>query len=443
MKIDDIKTTEIRFWPVFSVATVIALLSAVEELVDEIITGNLFDDVAFSAFNILEPYQWSITLLIYLMIVGSASLSVRALGKGDKERASQIFSHGLTCCLSIGVLFFLVYTLFSEQMVTLVAGQSEIRPYALEIVEVQAFTYLILPCHYYFNVCVLYFGGITYSYINVFVVTATNLILSILLGQEFGVVGVALATTIANTVGLIVLLAFFIKKENRLRFRPRFEFPLAKKILGLGLGESSMFTSMIILEYVVNTIALNRFGVQGVAVVSLVVDCFFAVAYISEGISEFETISMNTYIGQKRQDRFDAIIKKVIKVAILEGAVFSLLYFTLAPFIPEGFGIDSEETAVIAADCLKLLAIAPIFICIIRITSIFFQYTNRISRCIYGFLFAFGVYPALCFIPFCWLSLSLSAIGVVLGPIITFLTIYLFCKFVKKEDMFKIDISQI
>ena len=46
----------VRFFPIFLAATLAVMIDSVQLLIDETVVGNLFDDVAFGAINLLEPY---------------------------------------------------------------------------------------------------------------------------------------------------------------------------------------------------------------------------------------------------------------------------------------------------------------------------------------------------------------------------------------------------
>lgn len=45
----------IRFLPIFLVATLSVLIDEIQMVLHEAIVGNLFDDAAFSAMNLVEP----------------------------------------------------------------------------------------------------------------------------------------------------------------------------------------------------------------------------------------------------------------------------------------------------------------------------------------------------------------------------------------------------
>lgn len=72
----------VRFFPIFLAATLAVMIDSVQLLIDETVVGNLFDDVAFGAINLLEPYLLLEEFFSYLICVGGTALIVRARGGG-------------------------------------------------------------------------------------------------------------------------------------------------------------------------------------------------------------------------------------------------------------------------------------------------------------------------------------------------------------------------
>lgn len=50
------KAKTVRFFPIFLGASLAVIIDSIQLLLDETVVGNLFDDVAFGAINLLEPY---------------------------------------------------------------------------------------------------------------------------------------------------------------------------------------------------------------------------------------------------------------------------------------------------------------------------------------------------------------------------------------------------
>ena len=75
----------IRFFPIFLGASLAVIIDSIQLLLDETVVGNLFDDVAFGAINLLEPYLLLEEFFTYLICVGGTALIVRALGANNNR----------------------------------------------------------------------------------------------------------------------------------------------------------------------------------------------------------------------------------------------------------------------------------------------------------------------------------------------------------------------
>lgn len=414
-----------KFWPIFIVATLSVVFDDIQMLADEVIVGNLFDDVAFGAINLVEPYKMLNYFVTYLICIGGAGMIVRSKGAKDPAEMQRIFNHCVTSCLVAGVIFFTVYTIFSEQLVSMVAGDAPAYPYSLKVFYWDRFIDLINPLFAFFYSYVMYIGNKWVTFISMTIQLVLNILLSIYLGKAMGIGGVALATVIAQVISVLVLCIYVIAKMNGLKYRPYLKKSYLKMLVPLGFPESSLiFAVTIILEFGVNALALNLYSTQGVAVVALIINLFTIVAYVSEGISEYEIVAVNMAIGSKNREELRYVVSKVFRAVLIESIVFIVLFIFIAPQIVEFFDIDDPETAKIATWSVRVFAIAPIAIIAARVTAIFHQYTGRIGKAVLIFVLATGVMPlamAACLAP---ISLETLVLGIAVGPVVAMLLIW-------------------
>lgn len=121
----------IRFLPIFLVATLSVLIDEIQMILHEAIVGNLFDDAAFSAMNLVEPYKMLVGFISYLICVGGAALIVRAQGARDEVEMQKLYNHCFTCSLAVGLACFAAFSLFDTPPVMLAAGDSPAYPHAM------------------------------------------------------------------------------------------------------------------------------------------------------------------------------------------------------------------------------------------------------------------------------------------------------------------------
>lgn len=430
------KKKDISFFPIFLAATMGTVLEIIATLVDEIVVGNLFTDEVFASVNLIEPYTFFEVFLAYLVCVGAAALIVRAEGAGDRKKMSEIFSQTILLCGLCGIGLTLIYVLFTPQLVRFVADDPAVYDNALSYFKAIRFYPLVDMFDTFLFTYVLYRGGYAQFYIGIFIRIVINALLSWVLGSRMGLMGVGLASIISLLLALMVKLTFLLTKKHGLKLRWYFNAREALLIARLGLPESALFMFIVVLELAVNSFTLKNYGAAGVAAVAVVINLFEFVLYLSEGISEYEIVAVNNSIGRRDSRSMDHAISVTLRAAVTEGAVLVGLLLLAANVLPAAFDINNADTARLAAVMLRIFAPAAVFICLSRVTAIFYQYTKRIPRTLILFGMAVAVLPAGFGILFGQLAIEGIAFGVALGPAAAIALMYGYVRVIKKEKLF-------
>lgn len=427
---------DVRFFPIFLGAVTGVLLEIIATLVDEIIVGNLFDDAAFASVNLIEPYTFFEIFLAYLVTVAAAALIVRARGADDREKMGQLFSQTLIACGVCGAALTLVYVLFTPQLVRLVADNPAVYDNALAYFKAIRFYPLVDVFDTFMFTYVLYRGGYAHFYASIIARIGLNAALSWFLGSRMGLLGIGLASIISLAVALAIKCTFLFTKKHGLRFRWYFNAREALDIAKIGFPESAVYMFVVLFEIAVNGFTLKRYGVDGVAAVAVVINLFEIAFYLCEGVSEYEIVAVNDSIGKNSSQSMDHAIKIILRGALIEGAALFGLILLASGVLPEAFDIDNEATARLASTMLMILSPAALFLCLSRVTAIFYQYTRRIPRTLILFGLAIAVLPSLFGILLGQISALGIAVGIALGPVVAFMLMYGYVRFIKKEKLF-------
>lgn len=438
-----INKKNIRFFPIFLGATLGVVLEIISMLVDEIVVGNIFNDEAFASVNLIEPYTYFETFIAYLVCVGGAALIVRAQGAGDRKKKSEMFSQTIILCGICGIVLTLIYVLFTPQLVQFVADDPSVYENALDYFKAIRFYPLVDMFDTFLFAYVLYRGGYVHFYIAIFIRIIANVLLSYLLGSAMGLMGIGLASIISLLLALTVKLTFLLTKKHGLKFRWHLNAREAGVIALLGFPEGALSVFIVIMEMAVNNFTLKNYSAAGVAAVAVVINIFEFVLYLSEGISEYEIVEVNTSIGRRDSSGMDHAISVTLRAAVIEGLIFIGLILFAADVLPEAFDIDNPETARLAAVMLRILALTAIFICLSRVTAIFYQYTRRIPRTLILFGMAIAALPAAFGMLFGQLATEGIAVGIALGPPVALALMYGYVRVIKKEKLFDYSLMQL
>ena len=427
---------DVRFFPIFIAATLGVVLEIIAILVDEIVVGNLFTDESFASVNLIEPYTYFETFLAYLISVGGAALIVRARGAGDYEKMNNLFSQTMILCAVFGIGLTAIYVIFTPQLVQFVADDPDVYQDAFDYFTYMRFYPLVDIFDTFFFTYVLYRGGYIHFYVAIFARIGLNTFLSWQLGSVMGLAGIGLASIISLLVAVLIKMTFLFSQKHGLEFKLYFNLREALSIAWLGFPESALSMFIVIMELIVNRFTLRSYGAAGVAAVAVLINIFEFAFYLSEGLSEYVIVSVNDSIGKLSSKSMDRAIKTTKRAALIEGAVLIALVVLGANVLPEAFDIDNPETASLATSMLYILAPTAIFICLTRVTAIYYQYTKRIPRTILLFGMAIAALPSVFTLVLGQISIEGIAVGMTLGPFAAIALMYLYVRFVKKEKLF-------
>ena len=67
----------------------------------------------------------------------------------------------------------------------------------------------------------------------------------------------------------------------------------------LGIPESTIFIALVILEAGTNLFAVSFYGVNEIVILSIAVNVYEIIFMIAEGITEYETVAINEYLGRR------------------------------------------------------------------------------------------------------------------------------------------------
>ncbi|MFT4121098.1 MATE family efflux transporter [Bradyrhizobium sp.] len=305
-----------------------------------------------------------VNALMQVLGVGAVALIAHAVGRKDRGDANLVFNQSVTLAVLFGLL-------------TMIAGLVLSRPYMRAIAADEATieagtTYLL----WFTPALALQFASqVMASALRAtgivrpsMLVQALSVVINIALapvlilgwgtGHALGVAGAGLASSIGVFVGVLMLLAYFLKLERYVGFQPaqwRPQLRQWKRILNVGLpagGEFVMiFIFMAVVYYVLRDFgpaAQAGFGI-GTRLIGLIQMPALAVALAAGPIA-----------GQNFGAGDGARVRETFVKAALMATVVMIAFTLLAQLAPglllAGFSNDPETTAV-ASQFLRLISL--------------------------------------------------------------------------------------
>ena len=245
------------------------LASALYQLVDGILVGQVLGEAAFAAINLAMPFVIINFALADLIGVGSSvPISVR-LGQGDKDAANNIFS--CACLMIVGTGFLIGAVLFftAPLLFRLLGAEGDLIGLAVQYLRVYALfsplTTIIFASDNYLRIC----GKIRMSmWLNILMsILTAALEFTLLVVLDLGIWAAALASSLGMVACVVIAMYPFARGKLPLQFcRPKFSLPMVKQIVACGSPNFLNNISGRITSIIMNAVLLRAGGQNAVSI---------------------------------------------------------------------------------------------------------------------------------------------------------------------------------
>ena len=339
------------------------LLQQMYNLADSVIVGHFIGKEALAAVSAsFFIYYFIISLVIG---VGSGITVVIAHYYGAKQynNVQAAFSSFLIFTLFIGLLLSVAGVLFSESLFRLIGTPEDVIPDAVRYFRIYAGgTFVFIALNSLLSVS-RGMGDSTHPMLLILITALLNVVLDILFIIVFhwDIEGVAVATVIAQTTGVIVSLIYLNKRHPILSLKRkdmRFERSLFVRGMKIGLPTSvqhcSLAIGLLVLLSVVNqfgTDTLTAYGAAG-KIDSLITQVIIT---LSSALAAF----CGQNIGAGAMPR----VHQSVRFAMLINALFwALIFLTICFFGHAIMMIFTSDATVIAIGNDYLLIVGAVFL---------------------------------------------------------------------------------
>mgnify|MGYP000340951261 CR=1 FL=1 len=152
------KISPVKLFFIASVPGAVSMLaSALYQVIDGILVGQILGELAFAALNLAMPFVIINFSLADLIGVGSAVPISVSLGKKETKRADNIFTCACIMIVGAGVLIGTVLYVLAEPLLKLMGAQGELLELAVQYLRVYAMcapiTTIIFAVDNYLRIC--------------------------------------------------------------------------------------------------------------------------------------------------------------------------------------------------------------------------------------------------------------------------------------------------
>lgn len=316
----------------FVVPSMIAMLiTGIQGMIDGLFAGNLLGANAMAGINMAMPFLQLIVALSMIVSIGAQSYMGISLGENNVQDAQDGFKTSIIFIIVVGLMITIFGLVFNRQIALALGANAVLLPYvssyiiAISIIAVPAsLSFLFAFSTRMIEKPEKYFYGTIVSLI-------VNISLNYLFLAKFkwGVAGTALATGLAYTSVLIVVIWDFLKKDSVINvFDGKFNISTLKPIIYNGSSEGVNSLSSALSAFLFNMAFMQIGGELGVA-------AFTSISYIAQfgtilmfGVSDGIGPIISYNFGSKSYDRMEKAIRVSSKAILFIGiCVFCALFF--------------------------------------------------------------------------------------------------------------------
>ncbi len=335
----------------FTVSSIFMMIfTSIYSVVDGFFVSNFVGKTPFAAVNFIMPVLMMLGAIGFMFGAGGSALVAKTLGEGKTERARQYFSLFIYVSIACGIALEIIGIIFLRPIASLLGAEGTMLdncvvygriilcalPAFLLQMEFQSF--FITAEKPQLGLIVTVISGVT------------NMILDALLVAVFplGLVGAGLATAISQTVGGVIPLFYFGRKNASLLKLGKTKWYGSAIVRACTNGSSELMSniSMSLVGMLYNVQLIRYAGENGVAAygVLMYVSMIFISAFIGYSIGTAPVIGF--HYGAKNYDELKGLLKKSIVIIMTFSVAMVILGEVLAQPLSHLFvGYDEQLLA--------------------------------------------------------------------------------------------------
>ncbi len=336
----------------------------IQGIIDGLFVGNVLGGNALASVNLVQPYMQIIMAAALIISVGAQSIIGINLGKGESEKAQNIFRTASILLILISILVTILGVFFSEKIALILGANEVLLEGSSTYIQIISYFTAFIAIMFLFEMIVRVIGKPNISLVSMIISVVLNIILDYLLINKFnlGIKGAALATGISYTMAFLINMIPFVSKKTIINlYKGKFDKSVLFQMIYNGSSEGVSSISNAISMFLFNTALMKIAGENGIAAFSII-NYIAQVGYmvlfgISDGIRPI--ISYN--FGAQNENRVNKTLKISIIVNIIIGAIIFIVMATFSKQLIEIFLKDGKYVVEIASTGAKIYGIAFLF----------------------------------------------------------------------------------
>ena len=358
--------------------TLTMMVASVLLMSDSFIAGAFIGSDAVEGITLVTPLYSLAVFFGSVISIGIPLLYSTEMGKFNKKKADQAFGFGILMSIVVGVILFLVITLFGDAYLRSYSPKEAVLNHAMGYLFWMRFVILTMPIQMVIVNMVYSDGDETVSTIANVVQGLGNLSLSIVLCPFMGVRGIGLPSFLFNVISILILLVHFTKKNNSLRWNLYFSFGIMKDVLHYSIIDSSSYLFLAIFTAALNAFISAEFGSEYLILASAIALCR-EFQLVFDGIGAAVGPIFGVYVGEQNHSGLRSSYSLANKTAIIEGIIVTIVLVIIAPFVPQFLKVVDPQIADRVTTGVRFTALGSTFISILYLLTSYYLVIEKIT----------------------------------------------------------------
>ena len=371
----------------YAVPAIIAMTaSSLYNIIDSIFIGHGVGPLAIAGLAVTFPLMNLSAAFGTLVGVGATTLVSVLLGQKNYGIANKVLGNVVILNIIIGLLFMTVSLIFLDPILYFFGASDNTIVYAREYMRIilagNAVTHLYLGLNSVLRASGQPKFAMMLTILSVVINTAVAPVLIFWL--DMGISGAAIATVLAQTVSLVIILRYFSSKDRLLHFSRgifRLDWRITKDSLSIGLAPFLMNSAACIVTLFINQQLGKYGGDTAIGAYGIVNRISFLFIMIVMGFNQ----GMQPIAGYNYGTRNYTRVKSVMWTTVKYATVITTTGFLIAMLFPQqAVSIFTSDKQLIdfSAKGLRILTLAFPFVGFQMVSSNFFQCLGMVNKAI-------------------------------------------------------------
>lgn len=326
---------------------VMMIFTSIYGVVDGIFVSNFAGKTAFAAVNLIMPYLMASGVIGFMIGTGGTALISMTLGMGDKRKANELFSLLTYVSIAGGLILTVITILFMRPVAILLGATGQMLEDCVLYGNITQIALTAYVLQFAFQSFCITAEKPNLSLIMMVTAGVCNIVLDALFVAVFrwGLVGAAVATAIAQIIGAIVPLVYFVRPNDSLLQlgKCRFDGKALLRTCVNGSSELMSNLSMSLVSMLYNLQLIKYAGENGIAAYGVImyVNFIFVAVFIGFTIGSAPIIGYNH--GAENHGELKSMFRKCMVIVGFFAGIMAAAALLLARPLSQIFvGYDPE-----------------------------------------------------------------------------------------------------